>query len=247
MIDVKTEMLPWQPTHPLAKATSSNNVRSISWLTSVRSADDWPYRWAKRILDVVIASIALLLLWPVLLLIAVAVRLDSPGPALFRQKRVGRWGREFVLYKFRSMRQNVDENELRAFAKQYINGHGGPNGQSLFKPHNDRHITRLGRFLRRTSLDELPQLINVLKGEMSLVGPRPVVAYEVAEYDSWHLRRLDVLPGITGLAQINGRSKLPWKEVVRLDIEYVEKCSFWLDLLILIKTIPVVFSTRSAG
>jgi lipopolysaccharide/colanic/teichoic acid biosynthesis glycosyltransferase len=189
-------------------------------------------------------------------LIALAIRLDSSGPAIFRQKRVGQWGKQFIMFKFRSMHANADEKVHRQFASDYINGNGHKhkkNGASsgteegVYKPNGDKRITRVGKWLRRTSLDELPQLLNVLRGEMSLVGPRPAVPYEVDEYSKWHLQRLAVLPGLTGLAQISGRSGLTFEKIVRIDLVYIRRRSLVLDLAILLRTIPVVLRADSAA
>lgn len=209
------------------------------------------YEIAKRLLDVLVAGTALIIFAPLMLVIAVAIKLDSPGPAIFVQQRVGRHGRIFNFYKFRSMRVDPDNDRAhRRFAEAYINGESldelMQGDAPIYKPNNGNNVTRVGKFLRATSLDELPQLFNVLKGDMSLVGPRPSIYYEVDLYKEWHRRRLEVLPGITGYAQINGRSSLRFDEIVRLDIEYIEKRSFWLDISILLRTIPVVLSTRSA-
>ena len=208
------------------------------------------YPALKRGMDVVLAAILLVLLAPLMACMAVAIRLDSRGPALFRQRRVGRWGREFVMFKFRSMFNGADEGVHRQFAKEYVNGNGhkvagaGPGSGAVFKPRNDTRVTRVGRWLRRTSLDELPQLLNVLRGEMSLVGPRPAIPYEVEEYTDWHRRRLEVLPGMTGLAQISGRSGLTFEKIVHLDVQYIQRCSLGLDMAILLKTIPVVLAAK---
>jgi lipopolysaccharide/colanic/teichoic acid biosynthesis glycosyltransferase len=208
------------------------------------------YPLVKRGLDVVCAGLLLVLLSPFVALIGLAIRLNSPGPAIFRQKRVGKWGREFVMLKFRSMYVDADEGVHRKFATEYINGNGKhvadqtESGQALYKPNGDRRVTRVGKWLRRTSLDELPQLVNVLKGDMSLVGPRPSVAYEVEQYSQWHLQRLAVLPGLTGLAQISGRSGLTFEKIVRLDIEYIQKRSLALDWEIILRTIPVVLKGK---
>jgi exopolysaccharide biosynthesis polyprenyl glycosylphosphotransferase len=193
----------------------------------------------KRALDVMIAGTALLLLAPLLGLIALAIRLDSPGPILFRQRRVGRGETTFDLLKFRSMHQNAERvvHELMA-----INEATGP----LFKSRRDPRVTRVGRVLRRWSLDELPQLWNVLRGEMSLVGPRPPLPREVAQYEPYHRRRLTVAPGLTGLWQVSGRSELSFDEMVEMDIYYIENWSLGLDLRILLRTIPAVFRGRGA-
>jgi exopolysaccharide biosynthesis polyprenyl glycosylphosphotransferase len=187
----------------------------------------------KRALDVVISAMALVLFSPVMLLIALLIKYDSPGPVLFRQERVGRGGRLFTLYKFRSMRQGADE-EKRALLDR--NQATGP----LFKLRDDPRLTRVGRWLRRLSLDELPQLCNVLRGEISLVGPRPPIPSEVEQYQDWHRRRLDVPPGMTGLWQVSGRSELTFDEMVMLDLFYAENWSLLLDFKILLRTIPTV-------
>ncbi|MGC8786426.1 MAG: sugar transferase [Anaerolineae bacterium] len=208
------------------------------------------YPVAKRCMDIILAAVLLVLLAPLMALIALAIWLDSPGPVVFRQERVGQFGRPFTMFKFRSMYANADEQVHRQFAKQYINGHVNhlPEcGQVVFKPNGDKRVTRVGKWLRRTSLDELPQLINVLRGEMSLVGPRPAVRYEVEEYTPWHMQRLTVPPGITGLAQISGRSGLTFDKIVHLDIEYIQRRSLGLDILILLKTIPVVLKAKCAA
>ena len=187
----------------------------------------------KRMVDLFGALVGLTLGAPFLGLIAVAIRLDSPGPVLFKQVRVGKGGQLFDIYKFRSMREGA-EKELEALIGQ--NEADGP----LFKMRADPRRTRVGSFLRETSLDELPQLINVLRGEMSLVGPRPPIPEEVEQYKSWHKRRLTVRPGITGLWQVSGRSELTFDEMVLLDLYYIENWSPWSDFLILLRTIPKV-------
>jgi exopolysaccharide biosynthesis polyprenyl glycosylphosphotransferase len=202
----------------------------------------------KRIMDVAGSALALLLLAPVLLAIAIAIKLTSKGPVFFRQKRVGQYGEQFVFLKFRSMYANNDASAHKAFVKQLIAGNaqshaGNGNDKVVYKLTKDSRITRIGGFLRRTSLDELPQFINVLTGEMSLVGPRPAIAYEVEAYDIWHRRRvLEAKPGITGLWQVNGRSRIKFDDMVRLDLRYAKTWSPWMDLKILIRTpVAVVF------
>jgi len=174
-----------------------------------------------------------------MLLIALAIRLDSPGPVLFRQTRVGRGGRPFTLYKFRSM---VAEAEMARASLAELNQADGP----LFKIKDDPRCTRVGRILRRFSLDELPQFYNVLRGEMSLVGPRPALPEEVAQYQDWHKKRLEVTPGLTGLWQVRGRSELTFDEMMLLDIYYAENWSLGLDLRILLETIPKVLTGQGA-
>ncbi|MEZ5402654.1 MAG: sugar transferase [Bryobacteraceae bacterium] len=191
-------------------------------------------RWAKRTLDVVGSIIGLAVLSPLLLAIAAAVKLTSKGPVLFRQERVGLYGTRFTFLKFRSMRSDNDDTVHREYVKSFIAGFGE---QKIYKLTNDSRVTSLGRFLRRASLDELPQLFNVLLGEMSLVGPRPSIPYEADAYAPWHRRRmLAVKPGITGLWQVGGRSRVKFDEMVRLDVRYAEAWSVWLDLKILCET-----------
>jgi lipopolysaccharide/colanic/teichoic acid biosynthesis glycosyltransferase len=200
------------------------------------------YPKSKRVVETILAVVLLVLLVPVFLLISLAIRWDSPGAALFRQRRVGKNGQIFTLYKFRTMYRDIDRRAHLAFFSAFVNGQidmaeGRPDA---FKPAQESQITRMGRFLRRTSLDELPQLINIIKGEMGFIGPRPNIVIEVQAYKDWHRERLQVLPGITGLAQINGRSNLTFDQIVRYDIEYVENECLTLDLKILWHTVPVV-------
>ena len=196
-------------------------------------------RWGKRALDLVGAVVAIVLSAPILILAAVLVKLESHGPILYRSKRVGRGGRSFTFYKLRSM---VNGADLHRHHLSHLNETDGP----VFKIARDPRVTRVGRFLRTTSIDELPQLFNVLRGEMSLVGPRPPLAEEVAQYEPWQFRRLEVRPGLTCLWQISGRSRIGFQEWMRLDLEYIRKQSFWLDVKILIRTIPAVLSREGA-
>jgi len=193
----------------------------------------------KRLIDVLVAGAGLLFLAPLFGVLAIAIKLDSPGPVIFRQTRLGRNGKPFTCFKFRSM--YVDA-EARLEALRAKNEASGP----IFKMRDDPRRTRMGKFLRRTSMDELPQLWNVLKGEMSLVGPRPPIPSEVEAYEPWHCRRLEVRPGITGLWQVSGRSNLTFDEMVLLDIYYIENWSPTLDLRILLRTIPTVLFARGA-
>lgn len=214
------------------------------------------YFFYKRIVDMIVCSLTLLFCWPLLIAVAVMIKLDSPGPILFRQKRVGvrtsmRNGRLvtknylFSMYKFRTMYHNASDERHRKFIKAYIeNNHsemaelqnGELNESNQYKLVGDPRITRVGAFLRKTSLDELPQILNVLQGHMSLVGPRPAIPYEVEMYEPWHRKRLQSTPGITGLWQVTARSSTSFDEMVRLDIQYTEIRTLKLDLLILFKT-----------
>ena len=196
------------------------------------------YAYLKRAIDLAVTVMALPVMIPLLALITLLIRLDSPGPSLFRQKRVGKDGHIFEIWKFRTMYHNLDTSPHQAFMKAYVQGRigKGREGQMLFKPFNDSQVTRIGRILRKTSLDELPQLFNILKGDMSLIGPRPNVLWEVEAYKGWHRERLSVLPGITGLAQVSGRSAISFDTIVRYDIEYARHQSLRLDIQILWKT-----------
>ncbi len=173
-------------------------------------------------------------------LIVGLIRRGSRGPAVFRQERAGLEGRPFVFYKFRTMTHRNDDSIHRAYSEKLINGWAAKDGSRSFKMKDDPRVTRFGRFLRKSSLDELPQLFNVLRGDMSLVGPRPPIEYEIEHYQEWHKQRLEAKPGITGLWQVSGRSQVPFDEMVMLDIHYTENWSLLLDLKILLKTIPVV-------
>ena len=211
-------------------------------------------RATKRMIDIVGSVSLLLLLSPVLAIIAAAIKLTSRGPALFLQRRIGEYGTPFTFLKFRTMYVNNDASEHKEYVRQLIAGqavkhptNGNGSSEGIFKLTNDPRITPLGSFLRRTSLDELPQLVNVLRGEMSLVGPRPPVVYEVEAYATWHRRRLlEAKPGITGLWQVHGRSRTGFDEMVRLDLRYARHCSPWLDLKILLQTPRAVLSGDGA-
>jgi lipopolysaccharide/colanic/teichoic acid biosynthesis glycosyltransferase len=187
----------------------------------------------KRAIDIVGSLFAILFFAPLFLLVGALVKIGSKGPVLFKQERIGQFGKPFTFIKFRSMYANNDPKIHREFMKRVISG----DHKDGSKMENDPRITRVGRFLRKSSLDELPQFFTVLKGDMSLVGPRPPLAYEVQEYDIWHRRRvLEVKPGITGLWQVKGRSRLRFDDMVRLDLQYVNTWSLWNDILILVKT-----------
>jgi len=209
-------------------------------------------RATKRLIDVLGSLFLLAMLSPVFLLVAAAIKLNSSGPVLFRQKRIGEHGTPFTFLKFRSMYTNNDPSEHEEYVRQLIAGQAekkpaNGNGEGVFKLTNDPRITPVGRMLRRSSLDELPQLINVLRGEMSLVGPRPPVPYEVEAYATWHRRRLlEAKPGITGLWQVHGRSRVEFDDMVRLDLRYARDCSPLLDLKILLQTPKAVMGGDGA-
>jgi exopolysaccharide biosynthesis polyprenyl glycosylphosphotransferase len=196
----------------------------------------------KRTMDIAGSALALILGTPIFLFIAVVIKATSRGPVFFRQRRLGQHGKPFVFLKFRSMKVGSDASIHQEYVKKLINGKAerhisNGNGEKVFKLTNDPRITPFGAFLRKTSLDELPQFVNVLRGEMSLVGPRPPIPYEVEAYDYWHRRRLlEVKPGITGLWQVSGRSRVTFDEMVRLDLRYARTWSPWMDLKILLAT-----------
>jgi exopolysaccharide biosynthesis polyprenyl glycosylphosphotransferase len=196
-------------------------------------------RLAKRTLDLALAAIALLAAAVPMAIIALLVRLESRGPAIFRQERVGEHGKHFYIYKFRSMREGAEAEKQRLKARNEATG-------PLFKIKDDPRMTGMGRFLRRSSLDELPNLFNVLRGEMSLVGPRPALPEEVAQFEPWQKQRLEVPPGLTGLWQVSGRSDLSFEEGCLLDIYYIENWSLGLDVTILLRTLPRVLMREGA-
>jgi lipopolysaccharide/colanic/teichoic acid biosynthesis glycosyltransferase len=213
-------------------------IQSFSWLGK---------RALKRAMDIVGAVIGLVLFSPLMLVIGLLIKVSSPGPILYKQVRLGYKGRPFTFLKFRSMYHNCDENLHQEYVKKLVQGrnheiNNGSEANPFYKIKNDPRITPVGNFIRKTSIDELPQFWNVLKGEMSLVGPRPAIPYEVEEYQNWHYRRIwEVKPGITGLWQVSGRSRTTFDEMVRLDIQYARNWSIGLDVKILFKTIRAVF------
>ncbi|UCG53487.1 MAG: sugar transferase [Candidatus Latescibacterota bacterium] len=218
------------------------HLRTIERELTVRSGFDL---FIKRAVDVGISVFVLVFGLPFYLLLALFVKLTSEGPVLYTQDRVGEDGRPFRMYKFRTMMNGNNDEKHRNFAKDFINGHSnGENGSNgnVFKIVDDPRVTSMGRFLRKTSLDELPQFINVLKGEMSLVGPRPPLSYELDHYQEWHKRRLTVKPGLTGLWQVSGRSTVPFDEMVMLDLFYIDNWSLLLDVKIILRTLPVMLS-----
>ncbi len=247
----------------------SGEVDKLFWLHRIElnsSGRDVLYHQVKRIFDVTIAIFSLLLLLPLLALIAIIIKLTSPGPALFIQERIGArrkivngrvsWEAcTFPVCKFRTMWVDADSKLHKQYIEAYIAGdeagmatiQPGKKSPDSYKLKDDPRITPIGKILRQTSLDELPQIWNVLKGEMSLVGPRPPIPYEVKKYSQNHMRRLAALPGITGLWQISGRCETTFEEMVQLDLEYIDNQSTWLDLKIILLTIPVVLSKRGAG
>jgi exopolysaccharide biosynthesis polyprenyl glycosylphosphotransferase len=205
----------------------------------------WAERFCKRLIDVSAALFVVLVGFPFFLVIALLIKLTSRGPIFFSQQRVGEEGSIFTLYKFRTMRQDADDSIHREFTRNFIEGRMSNSSldekaPSVYKLAHDPRVTSIGNFLRKTSLDELPQFINILKGEMTIVGPRPPLQYELEHYEEWHKLRLHVKPGLTGLWQVSGRSSVPFNEMVKLDLYYIEHWSLLLDLKIMLRTIPVM-------
>jgi lipopolysaccharide/colanic/teichoic acid biosynthesis glycosyltransferase len=201
-----------------------------------------PVQWVlKRAIDILGSSIGLLMLSPLLAAVALAIRLETPGPVIYKQKRVGLHGNRFDMYKFRSMNQNAD-----AMLAQLLDKNETNNG--MFKMFNDPRVTRIGRFIRKYSIDELPQLFNVLKGDMSLVGPRPPIERELKHYENWHYFRFATLPGLTGVWQVSGRSRIKdFDTVVRMDYQYINEWNIGLDIKLILKTFPVVLGGRDTA
>jgi lipopolysaccharide/colanic/teichoic acid biosynthesis glycosyltransferase len=205
------------------------------------------YFRAKRVLDIAFSLLIFIPLSIVIAVFAILIRIDSKGPIFFRQKRVGKNGVQFDMFKLRSMYVDCDESFHRESIKQYINGaalNNNVNSDNIYKLVGDPRITRIGRFIRKFSIDELPQFINVFRGEMTLVGPRPPVPYEVEEYDAHHWIRLSGKPGLTGTWQIYGRSRVPFQEMVEMDIEYLSEQSILRDLKLIALTLPVMLKGR---
>lgn len=204
----------------------------------------------KRALDLLGAAVGIIMFSPLFLVLAILIKTTSKGPVLFRQERIGKNGKPFHMLKFRSMYTNNDDSAHRAYVSKLIRGEidgdTGDDGRKIYKIQNDPRVTAIGRIIRKTSLDELPQLLNVLKGEMSLVGPRPALPSEVAQYEKWHLRRVSAMPGITGFWQVEGRSRTTFDTMVRMDISYIRRCSLLFDLFLIIKTPLSLFSSKGA-
>jgi exopolysaccharide biosynthesis polyprenyl glycosylphosphotransferase len=217
-----------------SRSAQGLRLRLVLWVIRTRIMGG-----LKRPLDVVVATIAILLTSPIMLATAVLIKITSQGPIFFHQTRVGKWGETFTCYKFRSMYIDAEERKKELMAQNEADG-------PVFKMKNDPRITIVGKYIRQLSIDELPQLFNVLKGDMSLVGPRPPVPQEVAQYQYDERRRLNAIPGITGLQQVSGRSNLDFKRWVELDLEYIAKQSLFEDLKILLKTIPAVVFSKGA-
>lgn len=198
------------------------------------------YLILKRIVDIVGSILGLLVCLPAILIIVALIKFEDGGPIIFKQIRVGKDGKEFFIYKFRSMRIDAEKIKSALLSKNEVSG-------AMFKMKNDPRITKIGKFIRKTSLDEIPQFVNVLKGDMSLVGPRPPLREEVDSYSKYDKQRLMVTPGISGLWQVSGRSNLSFSEMVELDLKYIQKRSAWLDLKIMLKTIWHIIPTKRNG
>lgn len=198
------------------------------------------YGITKRTIDIIASLVGLVILSPLLLVIAILIKLESKGPIVFSQKRIGLDGKAFNMYKLRSMVVNAEELKRKLAAENEMSG-------PMFKMKNDPRITKIGRFIRKTSVDELPQLINILKGDMSLVGPRPSLPNEVKEFDSWMMRRLEVKPGLTCIWQVSGRNNIDFEDWMKLDIKYVEERSLLLDIKLIFKTFFVLFGDENAS
>ena len=205
--------------------------------------------WAeKRILDIILSCVALIVLFPLFLVVAIGIKLSSRGPVIFRQKRIGKNGRPFDFYKFRSMHMVEGDSRHKQYVQKFIKKNAPCKSHDIkvYKITDDPRIFRFGKFIRKTSIDEFPQFLNVIKGDMSLVGPRPCMEYEWECYENWHKNRLNILPGCTGLWQALGRSSVTFREMVILDLYYISNMSFWLDLKIVLQTFPVIFFGRGA-
>lgn len=229
----------------LPQKTSVEQIGVLPMVRLFREPLSDAEKFVKRLFDFLIAATAFITLSPVWMIISLLIKFDSRGAILFKQERVGMDGRVFLCYKFRTMRSDADETVHREAYRKNIEGQADANAGSDEKPvfgkvKNDPRVTRFGKFLRRTSLDELPQLLNVLTGEMSVVGARPPIPYEVEDYAIKHRRRLDMKPGITGLWQVSGRNRLTFEEMVQIDLYYIENWSLWLDLKIILLTLPAV-------
>lgn len=229
----------------LPQKTSVEQIGILPMVRLFREPLSDAERFVKRVFDISVSILVIVLLTPVWLAVSILIKLDSTGAIFFRQERVGMDGRRFLCYKFRTMETDADENIHREAYLKNIEGvreaNAGDEEKPVFgKVRDDPRVTRVGKFLRRTSLDELPQFLNVLRGEMSIVGARPPIPYEVEGYNLWHRKRLDMKPGITGLWQVSGRNRLPFEEMVRIDLFYIENWSVWLDLKIIVLTLPAI-------
>lgn len=198
------------------------------------------YEAIKRLIDIICSFVGILVLSPLFIIIAIIIKFTSKGPVFFSQKRVGRNGKEFDMYKFRSMVVNAEELKEKLAAQNEMSG-------PMFKMKDDPRVTKVGKFIRKTSIDELPQLWNILKGDMSLVGPRPSLPKEVAQFDDWMYKRLEVKPGLTCYWQVSGRNNIDFEDWMKLDIRYVEERNLWIDIKLIFKTVGVLFGDKNAA
>lgn len=197
------------------------------------------YEVVKRLIDIVCSFLGLLMLSPLFIIIAIIIKSTSKGPIFFSQKRIGKKGKEFDMYKFRSMVVNAEELKEKLAAQNEMSG-------PMFKMKDDPRVTKVGKFIRKTSIDELPQLWNILKGDMSLVGPRPSLPKEVAQFDEWMYKRLEVKPGLTCYWQVSGRNNIDFEDWMKLDVKYVEERNLWIDIKLIFKTVGVLFGDKNA-
>jgi exopolysaccharide biosynthesis polyprenyl glycosylphosphotransferase len=234
----------------LPRKTEIDQIGALPMIQLFREPLSGTARIVKRGMDILVALLALALLSPLWLVIAVLIKLDSRGSVFYKQERVGMDGRIFLFLKFRTMQSDADDAAHRDYQRNYIAGRAetnlGDDERPVYKLRTDPRVTRIGRVLRRLSLDELPQLLNVLRGDMSVVGPRPPITYEVEAYELWHRKRLDMKPGLTGLWQVSGRNRLSFEEMVRLDLFYIENWSLLLDIKIILRTLPVMLRGDNA-
>nr|WP_088327682.1 sugar transferase [Bacillus cereus] len=219
---------------------SSETVKEQSELAAEEINQKWLYLFMKRLMDLVCALVGVIFLSPMFIVVAILIKLEDPkGPIFFKQTRVGKKEKEFGMYKFRSMVTDAEKQLKELLQHNEVSG-------AMFKMKDDPRVTKIGKFIRKTSIDELPQLLNVLKGDMSLVGPRPPLPREVKEYTSYDKQRLFITPGCTGLWQVSGRSNIGFEEMVELDISYIQKRNLLLDIKIILKTMGVLFGSKDA-
>lgn len=209
-------------------------------IIQIKRKENTLYEVSKRVLDIIFSVLGLVILSPLLLIVAILIKLESKGPIVFSQRRIGLNGKEFEMYKFRSMVENAEKLKEKLANQNEMSG-------PMFKMKDDPRVTKVGKFIRKTSIDELPQLLNVLRGEMSLVGPRPSLPREVEKFETWMLKRLDVKPGLTCYWQVSGRNNIDFYDWMKLDIQYVNERSFWLDIKLIFKTAFVLFGDKNAS
>ncbi len=222
-----------------AKALTKNSVIDRNNMKVIYQRKSSVYKFLKRLFDILLSGIALICLSPIFLVTAAAIKLEDGGPAFFTQPRAGKDMKPFKMYKFRSMYVNADEKLAELLKDNEQTGHA-------FKIKNDPRITKVGKFIRKVSIDELPQLINIIKGDMSIVGPRPILLWQMEECNEYERQRLIVQPGLTCYWQIGGRANIKWEEWVELDLDYIQDMSLWTDLKMIVKTIPAVFDSEGA-